>query len=101
MALVGVCRVQANCSHYLGGLVHFGGKQCRLGGFDSFWREVRYFLFGPFWRVQSYELIVRRNSIGTDRQTHLKFIELLTSLIGATPLLVSLFSFSKKNQVIR
>jgi hypothetical protein len=37
--LVGVCRVQANLSH-LGGLVHFGGKQCRLGGFGPFWREA-------------------------------------------------------------
>jgi hypothetical protein len=31
--------VQANLSH-LGGLVHFGGKQCRLGGFGPFWREA-------------------------------------------------------------
>jgi hypothetical protein len=36
---VGVCRVQANLSH-LGGLVNFGGKQCRLGGFGPFWREA-------------------------------------------------------------
>ena len=34
---------------HLGGLVHFGGKQYRLGGFDSFWREVISFL----WRVRS------------------------------------------------
>ena len=53
--VVGVCRVQANLSH-LGGLVHFGGKQCRLGGFGPFWREAISSGFGPFWRVQSYAI---------------------------------------------
>jgi hypothetical protein len=50
MHLVGVCRVQANHSHFCGGLVHFGGKPG--GGFGpwSIFAGSNVVLFG---RVRS------------------------------------------------
>ena len=46
----------------------FGRVQSILAGSYIFYLGG----FGPFWRVQSYVIPVRRNSIGTDRQTTLR-----------------------------
>ena len=59
------------------GSVHFGGKQCRVGG------------FGPFWRVQSYAIHCTSefNRHGqTDRQTTLRVYD---KPIGASPRMFS------------